>query len=345
MPNPRPARRAARRGARRRGARALRVLRAAALLAAPGGALAARDAAAQDRPAERPADQPAARAGTVSGRVTDVATGRPVGAAQVTVVGTNLGAVTDDNGRYTVRGVPARAVTLRAIRIGYAEQTAPVAAPAGGGAAQDFALRPLAVTLAQVVTTATGEQRRVEVGNAITRLDATALVQERPVTSVSDLLTARAAGVQVLPPNTTGAGARIRIRGTNSLSLSNDPIYVVDGVRVTGSSASSSIDNGNTSPSRAADLNPDEIETLEVVRGPSAATLYGTDAANGVIVITTKRGRVGRPRWEAYTEQGLVTDRNAYPTAYSPFGRAPPARPSPTASSARWPAGSARSTA
>ncbi|HZF68474.1 MAG TPA: SusC/RagA family TonB-linked outer membrane protein [Gemmatirosa sp.] len=272
---------------------------------------AARAAPAQERP------------GTVAGRVTDATTGQPVVAAQVSVAGTNLGSVTNDSGRYTLRGVPARPVTVRVIRIGFAERTAVVTVPPGGNATQDFALRQLSVTLAPVVTTVTGEQRRVEVGNAITRLDATALVQERQVSSVSDLLTARAAGVQVLPPNTTGAGARIRIRGVNSLSLSNDPIYVVDGVRITSSNASSSIDNSNTTTSRAADINPDEIETIEVVRGPSAATLYGTDAANGVIVITTKRGRAGRPQWQAYTEQGLVTDRNQYPTAYSPFGRAP----------------------
>jgi TonB-dependent SusC/RagA subfamily outer membrane receptor len=294
---------------------------------------AARAAPAQERP------------GTVAGRVTDATTGQPVVAAQVSVAGTNLGSVTNDSGRYTLRGVPARPVTVRVIRIGFAERTAVVTVPPGGNATQDFALRQLSVTLAPVVTTVTGEQRRVEVGNAITRLDATALVQERQVSSVSDLLTARAAGVQVLPPNTTGAGARIRIRGVNSLSLSNDPIYVVDGVRITSSNASSSIDNSNTTTSRAADINPDEIETIEVVRGPSAATLYGTDAANGVIVITTKRGRAGRPQWQAYTEQGLVTDRNQYPTAYSPFGRAPTGAASPTASSARWPAGSARSTA
>ncbi|MBW3656399.1 MAG: TonB-dependent receptor, partial [Gemmatimonadetes bacterium] len=106
---------------------------------------------------------------------------------------------------------------------------------------------------------------------------------------------------------------------TSSLSLSNDPIYIIDGVRLQSSSNSSSIGTGGSLPSRLSDINPEEIESMEVVKGPSAATLYGTDAANGVIVIRTKRGRAGRPQWSLYTEQGIIEDRNEYPTAYRAF--------------------------
>ncbi|MGH7463486.1 MAG: TonB-dependent receptor plug domain-containing protein, partial [Longimicrobiales bacterium] len=166
------------------------------------------------------------------------------------------------------------------------------------------------------MTTATGEQRRNEVGNAIAQMNATEIVQTRAVSNMADLMTARAAGVTVFGGTQTGAGVRVRIRGTSSLSLSNNPIYVIDGIRVEGATGSSSVGVGGTTPSRISDLNPEEIESIEVVRGPSAATLYGTDAANGVIVITTKRGVAGRAQWNYYTEQTAITDRNEYPTAY-----------------------------
>jgi TonB-dependent SusC/RagA subfamily outer membrane receptor len=122
--------------------------------------------------------------------------------------------------------------------------------------------------------------------------------------------------VQVLPGNMTAGGSRVRIRGTSSLSLSNDPIYIIDGVRLTsgGGTAAGNVGGGigvgGTAPNRVNDINPDEIENIEVVKGPSAATLYGTDAANGVVVITTKRGRAGAPRWLAYAESGVIQDKN-----------------------------------
>jgi TonB-dependent SusC/RagA subfamily outer membrane receptor len=138
---------------------------------------------------------------------------------------------------------------------------------------------------------------------------------------VADLLTARAPGVLVIPPTQTGAGTRVRIRGTSSLSLSNNPIYIIDGVRVEGTTGSSTVSVGGTLPSRVNDINPEEIESIDVVRGPSAATLYGTDAANGVIVITTKKGRAGRVRPTAFVELGRSSDENDYPANYTLFGK------------------------
>jgi len=263
--------------------------------------------------------------GTITGRVTDATTQQPVQSAQIAVVGTSLGTITNDEGRYTIRGVPAGNVTVRVLRVGYAEQTKRVAVAAGQSATADFATQALAVNLTPVVTTVTGPQRRTEVGNSIAQVDAAELVQTRPIANISDLLTARAPGVQVLPGNQTGTGARVRIRGTSSLSLSNEPIYVIDGVRLESSTNSTSIGVGGSTPSRVSDLNPEEIENIEIVKGPSAATLYGTDAANGVIVITTKRGQTGRPQWNFYTEQGAIRDLNTYPTAYSNAGRLQPA--------------------
>lgn len=252
----------------------------------------------------------------ISGRVTDASSGEPVPAVQVTIVGTNLTTITNNEGAYTIQGVSAGPVTVRVARIGYGEAAQEVAVTAGEVASVDFALDPTPVTLDPVVTTATGVQRRIEVGNSIARVDASELVETRAISSMADLLTARAPGVLTFPGTQTGAGVRIRVRGVSSISLSNNPIFIVDGIRVNGETGSASIGVGGTTPARVNDLNPAEIQSIEVVRGPSASTLYGTDAANGVIVITTKRGVAGRPQWSYSMEQTAITDRNDYPTAY-----------------------------
>jgi len=257
-----------------------------------------------------------AQVGSITGRITDAGGGLPVSSAQVNVVGTSLVALTNDQGQYTLRAVNAGRADVRVLRVGYAEQRQRTDVTAGQATTLNIQLRPVAITLNPVVTTATGEQRRNEVGNAIATLDAASTVKNTGVANVGDLLTARAPGVLVVPGTQTGAGTRIRIRGTSSLSLSNNPIYIVDGTRVEGTTGSSTVSVGGTLPARVNDLNPEEIETIEVVRGPSAATLYGTDAANGVIVITTKRGIAGRSQFTYTTEQGARVDNNTYPTAY-----------------------------
>lgn len=257
-----------------------------------------------------------AQEGTIVGQVLESASGQPIPAAQISVVGTTQGAITNSEGRYVIRGVRAGSVELRALRVGFSEIRQTVNVVAGQETTANIRMTTMAIALNPVVTTATGEQRRVEVGNSIAQVDAAKVVETSAVTNVGDLLTSRAAGVMVMPATQTGAGIRIRIRGNSSLSLSNNPIYVIDGVRMEGTTGSSSVSVGGSTASRIGDLNPDEIESMEVIRGPSAATLYGTDAANGVIVITTKRGVAGAPQWTYYTEQTAMQDRNDYPTAW-----------------------------
>src|SRR5439155_22661998 len=116
----------------------------------------------------------------------------------------------------------------------------------------------------------------------------------------------------------TGAPPQIRIRGLNSLSLNNAPIWIIDGVRMN----VSGIGSGQTiaATSNLTAIDPTEIEDIEIVKGPSAATLYGTDAANGVIVVTTKRGRAGNTRWTWNAEGGRIADRTHYITSYALIG-------------------------
>jgi TonB-linked SusC/RagA family outer membrane protein len=253
---------------------------------------------------------------SITGRVTDAPTGQPLANAQITVVGTNIGAQTNSDGQYTIRITTAGNYEVRALRVGYGEQRRSVTVVAGQTSTQNFQMAPVPVSLNPVVTTATGQQRRAEVGNDIAQVSASEVVGTGTVSSAADLLTSRAPGVTVFEGTQTGAGVRVRIRGTSSLSLSNNPIYVIDGVRVEGTTGSSSVSVGGTTPARINDINPEEIESIEVVKGPSASTLYGTDAANGVIVITTKRGVAGKPQWSYSTQQTAITDHNHYPTAY-----------------------------
>jgi TonB-linked SusC/RagA family outer membrane protein len=263
--------------------------------------------------------------GTIAGRVTARESGEVLPETRVIVVGTSLVGLTGADGRYSIRNVPAGTWDVHVLRLGHEEQKQSVRVVNGQTVNADFTLTRAVVKLAEVVTTATGEQRRVELGNAVSTIDASSRAQVAPMTNMATLLVGQAPGVQVLPGNETGTGSRIRIRGVNSITLANDPIYIIDGVRMTSSNGSQSgnIFTGGAMQSRAEDINPDEIESLEIVKGPSAATLYGTDAANGVVVITTKRGRSGDTRYHVTGESGIIKDENTYPTAYTLWGHTP----------------------
>jgi len=258
--------------------------------------------------------------GTITGVARSQDTGQPIRGARVNVVGTNIMVQTRDDGSFTLRGVSPGSAEVRVLALGHAAEKRAVTVPAGGTATVEFILAPVALQLEQVVTTATGEQRRVEVGNDIPKINAVRQVNEHPVANITDLLNAKAAGVEVLGGALTGTGQRIRVRGFNSLSLNNDPIYIIDGIRMESATGSSSIGIGGSEPSRVSDIDPNTIENVEVVKGPSASALYGTDAANGVIVITTKRGRVGSARFNGFVQRGRLTDRNTFPGAYTLFG-------------------------
>jgi TonB-linked SusC/RagA family outer membrane protein len=262
-----------------------------------------------------------AQAGSITGRVTDEAGTLPIVGARVQVIGTALSGQTLQDGRYTIANVPAGTYEVRVVAVGYSASKKTVTVTGSDRATVDFTLSAVEVSLEEIVITATGEQRKLELGHAITSVRADSLVMYNPITNVSSLLQGKAAGVAVLPSSgTTGTGTKIRIRGANSISLTNEPLIVIDGAYTDRGTNSLSIGTGGQAPSRLNDLNPEDIQSIEVVRGPSAATLYGGDAANGVIVVTTKRGKAGRTQWNAWLEQGLLQDKNDYPDNYRAFG-------------------------
>src|SRR5437868_6179312 len=262
-------------------------------------------------------------AGTVTGVVVDAGSRVPIPSAQVQIVGTTRGVVTGEDGRFRIAGVRPGAYQVRVLRLGYQGSSQTVTVTSGGSSELSFALAQAAVSLEQVVTTATGEgERKREIGSAVATFQP-AIAQVTAAQNVSQLITGKVAGIDVQQAGgTVGSGSRIRIRGAASLSLTNEPLIVVDGIRFNNSVANSTttgsttIGVGGQVPSRFNDINPDDIETIEILKGPAAAAQYGTAAANGVIQVTTKRGRSGKARWTTYAEGGTIKDVTDYPANY-----------------------------
>lgn len=265
----------------------------------------------------------ASAGGTINGRVVDAASGAAVGQVSVRVAGTTVGTLTSENGRYSIRGLKAGPVTLDVGRIGYVAKKVTVTVSATAAVTADVQIAQAAFSLAAVVTTVTGEQRKVELANSTTQISLGEKIAELPVTSMGSVLSGRSAGVQVNSDGNAGSGSRIRIRGQSSLSLSNDPVVIIDGIRASAQTGNSAIGVGGSGPSRFDDINPEEIESIEVIKGPSAATLYGTEAANGVINIKTKRGKAGKTRYSVWTEGTRIDDTHQYPNLFALWGKTP----------------------
>jgi TonB-linked SusC/RagA family outer membrane protein len=235
---------------------------------------------------------------TISGQVTGTG-GVPVVGASVSIPTLRVGGFTDDAGRYTFT-VPQSAngttVTLLARRLGYTPSSAAVVI-SGAPVAQNFSLSPAATELTGVVVTALGLTReKSRLGTAQQQLSSAEINQTKAM-NVVDQIAGKVSGVTITGSGTQGGSTNIVIRGSNSITGNNQPLFIVDGValnnrgRGTGSASNGGDPNGGWDfGSGIADVNPDDIATMSVLKGPNAAALYGSRAANGVIVITTKRG-------------------------------------------------------
>jgi TonB-dependent starch-binding outer membrane protein SusC len=245
----------------------------------------------------------AGQTGTVSGTVQS-AEGRLLIGAQISVEGTSVGALTSQDGTFSISNVPAGEQQVRAQMIGYRSATQTVDVQAGESVSVDFTLRQSAIALDEIIVTGrgTGTARR-EIGSSVARIN-TQELEAAPITSMSNMLQSRSPGVNILGSGgQPGQGSRILLRGIASLSQSNTPVIYVDGVRMDDSPYRGITTTG---PSWAGfdDINPADIENIEIVRGASAATLYGTEAAAGVINITTRRGMDSAPTWRLRSEFG-----------------------------------------
>ncbi len=257
----------------------------------------------------------AAQTGTIVGTVSVAETERPLEAVQVYIEGSGIGTLTNSSGRFLLVNVPVGEHTVTAELVGYRATSQTVTVSAGESAVANFSLSQSAIALDEIVVTGAGvatEKKRL--GNTISTIN-TEQMENQPISSFSDLIQGREPGLVGLPSSgTTGEGSRIRIRGSASLSQSNEPIIYVDGIRVdrSGGFGPGVSAGGQGSPSRLDDINPNSIERIEVLKGAAAATLYGTEASNGVIQIFTKRGQQGAPRWTFQVEQSMIdtpTDR------------------------------------
>jgi TonB-linked SusC/RagA family outer membrane protein len=250
-----------------------------------------------------------AQTGRIAGQLTDQASSRPLPDVEVTVVGSDgvrTRARTDAAGRYVLANVAAGNVRLRARILGHVAQERSVTVRADETVTADFALPMQSIQLDQVVVTGTGGAvERRAVGNVIESINADQVREQSAARSVEQLIGARAPGVIVLPSTgQIGTGAQVRIRSVGSLTLGTDPIVYIDGVRMDADAAQGPAQRGGAGASRLNDVNPADIESIEIIKGPAAATLYGTEASNGVVQIITKRGKSGVAHWDFETRQG-----------------------------------------
>ncbi|MEX2375044.1 MAG: SusC/RagA family TonB-linked outer membrane protein [Dehalococcoidia bacterium] len=261
--------------------------------------------------------------GSMRGSITSES-GRPLVGAQVSIPGTGVGGLTNNTGQFLLLNVPAGEQTVRVETLGYGTREQQVTVTAGQTLNVEMRLGETAISLdALVVTGTAGGQQTRSIGNVVGRLSAADVQQVTPVTNTSDMLSANVPGVRIMSTGgEVGSGGIQRIRGVSSVSLSAAPLVYVDGVRVSGGNSVPGVGTvafTDGAPSPLNDIQPEDIESIEVIKGPAAATLYGTEASNGVINVITKRGSTGDPTINLRMRQGaywLSDPVNYFPPTY-----------------------------
>ena len=248
----------------------------------------------------------AAQQRPISGKVVSATTATAIAGASVSVVGTPIGAVTNDRGEFSLTA-PEGAVTLSVRGVGFKRQQLAVRADQAN---VSVTLEPDVFNLEAVVITgqATGVEQR-NLANAVTTVNAE-LLNRAPTQTIESALQGKIPGAVIqMNSGAPGGGGQINLRGVTTINAGVDPLIVVDGLviandaiasnmnAVTAAAAGGNASNQDNSVNRIADLNPNDIQSIEVLKGASAAAIYGSQAANGVLVITTRRGRPGAPRF------------------------------------------------
>jgi TonB-linked SusC/RagA family outer membrane protein len=236
--------------------------------------------------------------GAITGRVVDSTSQQPVPGVNVLIEGTQRGGQTRDDGTFTIGGVPAGTHRVRAARIGYAPQLRDVTVTPGTTVSVQFSLARQAAVLSEVVVTGYGTQRREAISGSVATVDAEA-ANKGVIANPNQMLQGRVAGVSMTTNNgEPGAGMQIRVRGGTSISASNEPLYVIDGVPLQSEGVvAEGRDLGgidaplNRSPLNT--INPADIQSITVLKDASATAIYGSRGANGVVLIETKRGTQG----------------------------------------------------
>lgn len=239
--------------------------------------------------------------GQITGTVTDAASGTPIAYATVFVVGTRIGTQAGADGRFTLNRVPAGTHHVRAMLIGYAAHDDTITVTANETTTATFRLTRLSMALNPVVTIGYGTQRRSDLTGSVASVEPN--VDRRTIGSLEETLQGTAPGVQVTTASSApGGGISIRVRGTSSISGNGEPLYVIDGLPVDNDPNNASPTDGGRDANAVAPanplaaINPSDIESIEILKDASATSIYGARGANGVVIITTKRGTAGKPR-------------------------------------------------
>src|SRR5437868_2542498 len=255
----------------------------------------------------------------VSGRVTVEGSGEPLVAASVSVVGTSLGTYTDDQGRFSLN-VPDGPATLRIRRIGYVVKTQTV--PAGDTEVSVSLGRDVLQLETQVVTGAATTVSSVNAANAVTVVSGEKL-NRVPAQTIDYAPQGKIPGA-IITQNSgaPGGGVRVQLRRVSTINSSFLPLYVIDGVIIDNSQIANGLNaitqaaGGNFGSTqeqrvnRTADINPNDIESIQVLKGPSASSIYGSRGTNGVIIITTQQGQAGRTSFDLIQRFGTAAISN-----------------------------------
>ena len=236
--------------------------------------------------------------GVIAGTVVHAGSGTPIVSASITAQGTGRGALSDASGRFRLTGLSGTEVMLETRRVGFRPLTQRATV---GSENVRLELVEAAIELNALVVTGTpGAVERRAVGNSVATIAAADELQSSGATSLGNLLNGRAPGVIVTGgTGRAGTGETLNIRGRSTLSLSQQPLLYIDGVRVSNEVGTGPRTQGGNVVSRLNDISPEDIESVEIIKGPAAGTLYGTEAANGVVQIITKKGGGGAPRLTA----------------------------------------------
>ena len=243
-----------------------------------------------------------AQSGTLTGSITDAETGDVIPAANVYIASLERGATTDADGDYTIEGIPVGQYTVRFSFVGYQTITRSVQINANQETVLDIALE-LGASLDEVIVTGYATSTKRELTGSISSVSS-ADFEDVPVQNTESILQGRAAGVKATSTSgTPGAGLSVQIRGQSSINAGSQPLYIVDGVQVSFSNQNGANDN---TPLNA--IPPENIESIEILKDAAAASIYGAQAGNGVVLITTKRGTAGDTQVEISVNRGATSN-------------------------------------
>jgi len=269
---------------------------------------------------DRSAGRAARQSGSISGTVKDSTTGVPVADAVVTLVGTAFTAKTGADGRFTITGVPAGSYRLRVRMLGYTAAVAGVTVQDGGQAVADVQLARSAIELNPVVAIGYGAVEKRDLTGAVASVNADQFeTKAAPTVTLSSGLQGKVAGVQVTSNSgMPGVGIQVRVRGTGSITANSEPLYVIDGLPAEQGAGGNNDAARDPKTNPLMSLDPNEIESIDILKDASATAIYGARGANGVVLITTKRGQAGTSQFTVESSVGFQNIAKTIPVLNAP---------------------------